>query len=219
MFVLSRLRPLGATSSSFADSSYDIFNGDQSEADIFTEDSLNFISLGDNQDLDPVASNNQLDWGTDHTSYLNDGGDSQSDFDLSAANSACTLSDARIPGFDKKRELLSESCPNPSSSSTDTQTPSVKKQPNLELPDPFTPPDPKNPGIPYLDHGDLGDFLLERDQDTIRGWVPSKTADSICGVEKFTVCDSGDSYWRIPQVPPMYALGKCFICMYVTWAI
>ena len=218
----SRAAP-SSLASEYDPSTLDIFSSDQSELDAPDMGNPSDFSsyLNNNQDLGLIASNDQLDWSTDDISYLNNGGDDniQPEPDLFGANPACTFGDAGTPGFARKRELPSESCPNllaPPDGAT--QAPSKERTPKTEPPDPTRPPDPNNPGLPYIDHADLGDFYTERDQETIRGYYPPRSPDSICGNELFTVCDSGDPYWRIPQVPPKYALKNCFTCMYVILA-
>lgn len=200
---------------------HDFFSSDQTAQDgAAIEDPLDFtISLINIQDLDLIASNDRLDWTTDDITYLDRSGDdinAQSKSDLVVANPACTYDDFSIQGFDKKRELPPNSCPNLLAPDGDIQTRNRKQEqtPTTEQAQPASPPDLNNPGSPYIDHADLGDFFSDRDRDTIRGYSPSKDSDSPCGQAQYTVCDSGDPYWRIPQVPPLFALERCFVCKY-----
>lgn len=217
-FVLNGIDPSLAAPSLFDNDGYDpssyldIFSSDQADLGApATEDPLDFTtSLINNQgDLGPLASNDQLDWGTDGRAPSLDSGagdtNFQQDSDLLAATPSCAFDDPAIQGLNKKkRDPLPNLCPNPLAPG------SQEKEPTTEL---AKPPDPVNPGRPNIDHADLGAFYVGRDQDTIRGYFPGKSSDSPCGTDEFTVCDDGDPYYRIPQVPPRYALERCFICM------
>lgn len=191
-------------------SDLDIFSSDQANPGApTTKDPTDFtMSLMINQeDLDPVASNNQLDWGTDDLfSYLggegNDGGSFQQDSDLLALNPSCAIID--VPGTQrlkrKKRDNLPSMCPNQLAPDGDSKSRGQVS--------------PPTPGQFNGDHVNLRDFYEGRDRDTIRGYVPGKNSGSLCGSEEFAVCDSGDPYFRIPQIPPRYALERCFQCMF-----
>lgn len=201
-------------------SDLDIFSSDQADLDASAiEEPLDFTValVSPQEDLGLVASNDELDWGTDNLlSYLDDGGydntNFQQDPDLFALTSSC---DFNVPGTQglnrKKRDTLPGSCPNPFSPDGD---PSIRSQgkprPKIE---PAKPPTPKL-GIPNVDHVNIYDFYVGRDRDTIRGYAPTKDSFSPCGKEEFVVCDSGDPYYRIPQIPPRYALERCFACMF-----
>ena len=222
-FVLYGLDFSFATSGFFDDGenapwSYpDIFSSDQADLDAseFT------VFPGDYQeDLGPLALNDQLDWSTDDLiPYLDDGGNDdyisfQQDPYLGTTAPSCAFDVSGTQELNKKkRDLPENTCPSPFAAPDDGD-PQIRGPWKQPLIDPGEPPDPANPGIPLIDHADIRDFYEDRDRETIRGYIPGKYLDSICGDKKFTVCDSGDPYFRIPQVPPLYALEKCFICMF-----
>lgn len=204
----------------FDDGAYDpssdlsIFSGDEADLGAPTiEDPPDFtISLASNQeDLGPLASNDQFDWDTDDIlPFLDDGGIDdtkfQQDSDLLAFTPSCAFDVPSTQGLDrKKRDPLPDICPSP-----DAQSRGQGNQPTRK------PAKPRNPANPVRtdDFFDINDFYDSRDRDTLRGYIPSKTADSLCGAKKFTVCDTGDPYFRIPQILPSYALERCFICMF-----
>ena len=188
-------------------SNFNIFSSDLSDPGApTTEDPMDFtMSLVSYQDgVDLIASNDQQDRGTDDVfPYLggedNDDSNFQEDSDLLAANPSCTidiLSPQRLKR--KKRDNLPSMCPNQLAPDGD---PRSRGQVN-----------PPTSAQSNGDHVNLRDFYSGRDQETIPGYIPGKDSGSLCGSQEFTVCDSGDPYFRIPQIPPRYALERCFLC-------
>lgn len=204
----------------FDDNGYDpssnlnVFSSDQADPGAPTaEDPMDFtMALMNNQeDLGPLASNDQLDWDTDDIfPYLggegNDDSNFQQDFNLLAVNPSCAVdlpSTQRLKR--KKRDNPPSICPNQLAPDGDSQPRSQGKPPTIGS---------TKPGQTNGDHVNIVDFYQGRDRDTIRGYVPGSNSGSLCRTEEFTVCDSGDPYFRIPQIPPRYALERCFICMF-----
>lgn len=216
-FGLYRVDSSFAASGLFDDGEYDPssfldnFSNDQTDLGAsFIEDPTDFSNspINNQEDLGPLASNDQLDWDTeDQFSYLDDSGSDDINFqqdpdpDFLAATPSCTFDAPGTQGLHrKKRDNNSPNiCPNPSAS---------------DGVDPIKPPDPADLGLSNGKHADLYDFYLGRDQETIQGYFPTRDSSSPCGTQMFTVCDSGDPYYRIPQVPPRYALERCFVCMF-----
>lgn len=200
---------------------HEFFSDDQTDQNRAAfEDPLEFTtSLINIQDFSPIASDDHLDWTTDDTTYLDSSGDyfaSQLNVDFVTANPACSYDEFSIQGFEKRGQLFPNSCPNPLAPDADTPPSNRKKKqtPTIEPAEPASPPGLNNPGRPFFEHADLGDFYSNRDRDTIQGYSPGKESNSPCGKAQYTVCDSGDPYWRIPQVPPLFALERCFVCKY-----
>ena len=198
-------------------SNLDFFSSDQADLGTFTmEEPSDFTMLLTNnqEDIDPLASNDQLDWGTDDIfPYLGDGGNDdinfQQDFDLWAVNPSCAIDVPSDQGL--KRDTLPAICPNQLAPDSDPQSRNQGKPPTN---DPAKSPGSIRPGQSDYEHANLGDFYEGRDRDTIRGYVPGENPDSPCQKGEFAVCDNGDPFFRIPQDPPRYALEKCFICMF-----
>lgn len=190
-------------------SNFNILSGDQADPGApTTEDPMDFTTslVSYQEGVDRIASNDQQDRGADDVfSYLggegNDDSSFQQDSGVLAVNPSCAIN---IPSAQrlkrKKRDNLPSMCPNQLAPNGDPQS-----RPQVNSPT----PDQSNG-----DHVNLRDFYKGRDQETISGYIPGKDSGSLCGTQEFTVCDSGDPYFRIPQTPPRYALERCFLCMY-----
>lgn len=198
-------------------SNLDFFSSDQADVGTFTMEAPSDLTmlLTDNQeDLDPLASNDQLDWGTDDIfPYLGDDGNDdinfQQDFDLLAVNPSCAID---VPsGQAIRRDTLPAICPNQLAPDSDPQSRNQGKSPTNN---PAKSPDFTRSGQSNNDHANLREFYEGRDRDTIRGYIPGENPDSPCPTKEFAVCDTGDPFFRIPQIPPLYALERCFICMF-----
>lgn len=206
-------------------SSYlDFYPSDQE--DPVLEDSLDFSTsfLGDEDFNTPTWNDDDLPWSSNSIPYPVDDDNNnnnnnnninpQPDLDLDLFSTNPTTCSGDGPTDQVLKRAPQSSCPNNFLVPDNDETTSPQSTTNKPSTDPAKPPDPRTPGAPYLDHASLTDFFSNRDQKSIRGYVPGIDAKSPCGSEQYTVCDSGDPYYRIPQAPPRYALEKCFICMF-----
>lgn len=80
-------------------------------------------------------------------------------------------------------------------------------------------PTPKNhPGVPSEDYQDLNDLQFGARSPWMTRMLATEDDESeMCGKAMFVVCDSGNPYFRVPQLgTPYYALSEASFCKFLT---